>query len=383
MAGDPLTEILEVSNNKHLAESGGAHNQKGIEFQKNWAIVRMITLEDGSAPDFLFLFEAIQDVAVLDSVENPTKIEIYQVKKKDRGEWTWAGLTKLHTPTDPAKQSKAKVKPLTDVEESPIGKLHAAVRAFGLIDSSGRFISNAGCDLFMADGSSAATSTPVALDALPAHFQKLLKEALATLQKPEDSAPDLSKLTVEKVCIPVDDAATYTIGKAHAFLAKRSPSHAGQAQSFVESLLAKLGPLGANTAICKTFEETKSRHGYSRKEFIDALGALQQVPNMEAHLDAWLTQLQHEGMGAMEATSIRVAATGIYRRQVMGSQLAEASQIVVACDSWLMDKKDPPVLLPFFEEALDHLQNEFPFVKKAELRAYFALRAIAKCVDQS
>lgn len=37
------------------AESGGAHNQKGIEFQKNWAIVKMFALKEKAAIDFLFL----------------------------------------------------------------------------------------------------------------------------------------------------------------------------------------------------------------------------------------------------------------------------------------------------------------------------------------
>ena len=193
MADDPLAEIVEVSNDKHLSETGGGHNQKGIEFQKNWAVVRMFALEDENAPDFLFLFEAIQDVAILDLSETPTKIGLYQIKKKDRGEWTWAGLTKLHEPADPPKALKCKAKPLTDVGDSPIGKLHAAIHAFNLIGGSGRFISNAGCDLKMADGSSAATSLPVALTSLPPHFQNLLVSALTTLHKPGDPPPDLSR----------------------------------------------------------------------------------------------------------------------------------------------------------------------------------------------
>lgn len=383
MAGDPFVEIVKVCNDKNLAETGGGHNQKGIEFQKNWALVRMFALEDEGAPDFLFLFEAIQDVAILNSSDTPTKIELYQVKKKDRGEWTWVGLTKLHVPADPGKKSKGKPKQLSDVGDSPIGKLYAAVRAFNLIDSSGRFISNAGCDLAMADGSNAATSLPVDFASLPAHFKDLLVSALATLHNPGDPSPDLSKLMVEKVEFPVGDPATYTIGRAHKFLAKRSPPHAGQAQSLIEGLLAKLGPLGAKTAVCKTFDQMKAQHGYSRNEFVAALGELQQVPDMEAYLDKWLTQLQQEGMGIMEVTSIRAAATGIYRRQVMGSQLPEAAQIAFACDAWLAGKDEPTDLLSFFKDALDHLKTEFPSAKKSELQAHFAFRAIAKCVAQS
>ena len=85
----------------------------------------------------------------------------------------------------------------------------------------------------------------------------------------------------------------------------------------------------------------------------------------------------------MEVTSIRAAAAGIYRRQVTGSQLPETANIATVCDAWLMGRDAPTDLLSFFKDALDHLKNEFPSVKKPELQAHFAFRAIAKCVDLS
>lgn len=127
---DPLAELLALVNNKQLAEVGGGHNQKGVDFQRHWAVMRMFELEGAGEKDFLFLFEALQDVAVLDSATSPTRICLYQVKKKDRKEWGWADLTGLHQPPDlkksanPKKPSKAtKAKPLKEVRGSPIGKL--------------------------------------------------------------------------------------------------------------------------------------------------------------------------------------------------------------------------------------------------------------------
>jgi hypothetical protein len=194
MAADPFAEILEITNNKDLSETGGGHNQKGIEFQRNWALLRMFELESDEQADFLLLFEAVQDVAVLDSTLAPTKIDIYQVKKKDRNEWTWASLTSLHTP-QLGKQSK-KPKPLDSVVVSPVGKLYAALRAFKLLPVTARFVSNAGCDLLMADGTNAATSLPVNMAALPPHFRDLLVESLATIHVKDEPSPDLSKIYV-------------------------------------------------------------------------------------------------------------------------------------------------------------------------------------------
>lgn len=90
-----MEEVFRVATRKDLAESGGGHNQKGVDFQRAWAIERMFDLEKSGASDFLFLFESIQDVAELDSSMAPSSIRIYQVKKKERKEWSWAELTHL------------------------------------------------------------------------------------------------------------------------------------------------------------------------------------------------------------------------------------------------------------------------------------------------
>src|SRR5688572_30577024 len=104
MNPNPVSEFLAVINDKELSESGGAHNQKGVNFQRYWAILRMFELEESGAKDFLLLFEVIQDVAVLDSPSTPTAISIYQVKKKDRNEWKWSELTSLHAPNSKPKR---------------------------------------------------------------------------------------------------------------------------------------------------------------------------------------------------------------------------------------------------------------------------------------
>jgi Cap4 dsDNA endonuclease len=259
MAADAFAEILQVVNNKALSETGGGHNQKGIEFQRNWALIRMFELESEEQPDFLLLFEAVQDVAVLDSNLAPTKIDIYQIKKKDRSEWSWGDLTNLHALK--LGQPSRKPKPLIGVVSSPVGKLYAALRAFKSLTGTARFVSNAGCDLTMEDGTNAATSLPVAMANLPYHVRNLLTDSLSSLHTKGEPPPDLSKIYVERVDIPVDDCATYTVGIAHAFLLARSPPHAGQARALVDTLLAKVGPLGAKTASCSTFEEMRVQRG--------------------------------------------------------------------------------------------------------------------------
>ncbi len=385
MTINPFTELLNVTNRDDLAEVGGSHNQKGVEFQRHWAVMRMFELEEAGAKDFLFLFEAIQDVSIVDSCISPTTICIYQIKKKERKEWTWADLTALHQPKDPSKPlrgGKIKTKPLTDIHNSPIGKLYAAILAFKELQCTGRFVSNAGFDLQLADGSNSATSQPCALSALSTHHLELLTKGLETLHEAGAAVPDLSRIHLERVSLPVDDPGTYIIGLVHKFLEKRSPRHAGQARSLLESLLAKIGPLGAKTAICKTFDDLQNQRGYSRSEFTAALGMLENMPDLSEHLETWLNKLTQEGMSFLEITAIRAAAASIFRRQVMGKRSNDEEKLVLACDAWLTAHPDPIQLKPFFQAAYDDLQSTYSSIKKPELLAYFALRAIIKCVDQ-
>ncbi|GAN97724.1 hypothetical protein Geu3261_0238_001 [Komagataeibacter europaeus NBRC 3261] len=382
-----LDEVVLALSDPEIAESGGAHNQKGIEFQKNWAIVKMFSLKEQGSLDFLFLFEAVQDVAILDSSFKPTTIEVFQVKKKDRNEWTWASLTNLHVPDDPLKGPKGKskkIKPLAGVSESPVGKLFTALAGFKHMNGSARFISNAGCDLKLAAGGNAATSLPVPLSDLPAHFTDLLQSALDSVQKTGHARSDLAHVLLEKVDIPVDDAQTYTIGIVHKFLDSVSPKHAGQARSFVESLLAKLGPLGAKTAKATTIEEMKSRHGFSSEQLNNALGDLQQTPDIDAYFNEWLQELKGS-LTFWEAAQIRIAFTGIYTRKLFATPLPSDVEIAECCDIWLAAN---PVttntsLQSMFEGGVMHLGTAFPKIKKVELQAYFLLKAIEKCVDLS
>ncbi|WP_458094851.1 dsDNA nuclease domain-containing protein [Roseomonas sp. WA12] len=391
---DPIAEVLQIGNRKDLAETGGGHGQKGIEYQRHWALMRMFQLEQDGAPDFLLLFEAIQDIAVLDSEIAPTAICVYQIKKKERKEWRWAELTLLSAPDDPlcvpqkshpkARGATKQKKPPEAIKESPLGKLYATVRAFQALGSTGRFVSNMGCDLPLHQGGNAATSLPVALEKLSKGHQELLKEGLKTLhESANEPNPDLSKLYIEKVVLPVNDTGTHLVGIVHKFLEERSPRHAGQARALVDALLAKVSPLGAKTDTCGSFQELRQERGYSKAEFSEALGDLESVPDLVAELDRWLLALQLEGMGFRELSGIRTAAAAIFRRQLMGRISDEERQIMEECDRLVESLGDPIALRPFFANALDHLSAKFTKTKARELQALFALQALKTCVAQT
>lgn len=379
MGSSNTEEVFHVASNKELAETGGGHNQKGVDFQRAWALSRMFELEESGANDFLILFEAVQDVAELDSETDPSSIRIYQVKKKDRGEWEWSHLTRLPAPTKKNRKDKT-----TEIQNSPIGKLYTAVLAFKDLKSSGAFLSNTGCNLPLANGTNAATSASCDLSQLEAGHLDLLKAGLESLHEAGVSPATPEVIHIGKVQIHPDAPATHLQGVAVAFLNKRSPRHAGQAKSLIDALLAEVGPLGAKTDACSNFEQLRKQRGYSRKQFASALGSLEQVPDLASLAETWLDQLvTEEALNFMEATQVRVAIAAIYKRQVMGGDDPLTSALAADCDAWLETNIPGPLLAPFFDKAKSHLAPSHPSFRAAELIAHIALRAVRKCVDQT
>lgn len=205
-------EVLRVVNQKGIAEVGGGHDQKGVNFQRHWAVLRMFELEDGGADDFLLLFEAIQDVAEFDSCISPTSITIYQVKKKDRNEWSWneiTGLKKLPSNNSRRQASGPTADSISRHQDSMFSKLYKSVIAFSDLSSEGCFVSNAGCDLPLANGQNAATSLSCDFGCLDQQYIDLLAECNNRINGADSPPIDLSRIRVSRVDLPVNDPSTY------------------------------------------------------------------------------------------------------------------------------------------------------------------------------
>jgi len=378
MSSLEVGELFQNYCDPDLSEKGGTHNQKGVDFQRHWSVFRMFELNETGAEDFLFLFEAIQDLAELDSEINPSSICIYQIKKKDRNEWAWSNLTKLHKP------SATKKKLLTEIKDSALGKLYSNVIAFERLKTSARFISNSGCELELAKGGSVATSSASALSELTSEYVDLLSEAFQTLHPPGSTdKPDLTKIFLQKVSLSVDDPTRHLIGIVSEYLMKVSPRHAGQAASLVDALISQVSVLGRSTIQCGDFAEMRKRHGYSSSQFRAALGGLETIPDSISILDSWANKLSLEGMSFIDITALKVAAVTLYKNKVMGGKTLELELLISACDDWIESHPMPINLLDYFNQAYTDLHIAHSSFRKAELLATFSLQAIKKCVDQT
>lgn len=386
-----MTELLSVANNPKYSESGGGHGAKGVDFSRIWAVFRMMELEKANEPDFLILFESVQDIAELDSVTAPTRAKVYQVKKKDSGTWTWSVLTgtvEPKAPPDPSKKTaKAKAAPpkspkapdFKKVPESVLGKLHLSLNAFTALPVEGVFLSNQGCDFPLEAGGSTATTMPCSLADLAANHVQLLTDAFASLS-PGGPLPDLTRVKLQKVAIHPDNLHAPAIEAALDLLNERSPGHAGQAKAFVESLVMKVSPLTRRTNTCRSFDELVKERGFSRGSFVAALAALETVPDRNALFNDWMNQLQTEGLDFMTISSVRVAATRAQRDRLIGGTDV-SKEIDDFSDAWIAANPPTSKLRPFVEAALTELRVQFSAHRENDLLARFVMRAITKCVD--
>lgn len=380
-------EILFVANNPKFSETGGGHGAKGVDFPRWWAVFRMIELEKANEPDFLLLFESVQDIAELNSATNPSHARVYQVKKKDAGNWSWSVLTGTTTPKAPSSASRKPPKVISSpklptfekVPDSALGKLYLSLSAFNGLPVEGIFLSNAGCEFPLASGGSAASTMPCTLADLAHSHVKLLEDAFASLT-PTASTPNLTRLKLQKVAIHPDNLTAPAIEAALELISERSPEHAAQAKVFVEALVMKLSPLSRRTDTCSSFEELVKERGFTREAFLAALAALETVPDRMKMLDIWLSQLQREGMNFFTITSVRAAATRAQQDRLIGGTNI-SKEIDKFCDDWISANPLPINLQPYVKSALISLKAKFNGYRENELIARFLMRAITICVD--
>lgn len=209
----------------------------------------------------------------------------------------------------------------------------------------------------------------------------MLTKELETLNKTGTLPANPSLIHVEKVAIHPDEPVKYLLGSVVMFLSGRSPRHAGQAQALVEALLAKVGPLGAKTDTYFTFEELRKERGYSRREFASALSDLESVPDLLALLEDGLAKLDAEGaISFMDKSAIRVAASKIFQRQVMGGEDPLVAPLLADIDNWLVSNNPECGLTAFLDKAKTDLAAAHSSIRFADFTAHFLLRALKKCV---
>ncbi|OOX16975.1 hypothetical protein Xazr_12665 [Xanthomonas campestris pv. azadirachtae] len=84
--------IADFMSSAPLAEEGGAISADRFDYQKNWALARLLSLHQAGG-NYVLLCELHEDIAVLDCPDQPSTAAFYQIKTSAKSAWTLKKLT--------------------------------------------------------------------------------------------------------------------------------------------------------------------------------------------------------------------------------------------------------------------------------------------------
>lgn len=306
-----IAELCDVESDDDLHEFGGGHGNKGNDFARFWLINELLSLAESGEKDYLFILEYVQDIARIDAADAPTAITLYQLKKKEGSVWdlnSLAGLT----------QKGKQVKP-----ESPLAKLLKSVLGFKMLSAKAEFVSNSRFKVALAAGGTALQMDYLTLSDLSTDRQTNFRDSIATAHSIASADVPLHQIGLRYAPIEVNDMRVHVIGAAHGVLKKLSTAHAAQADSFVDALFAKLATASRNTSKCKTWDELVSKRGYSKKQFGEALAALQLLPDQQKRREELLKDLASAmNWRSRDQMRVEVALTELARLKLTGGDLS-------------------------------------------------------------
>lgn len=378
MSSTAHAEIFAASIAPGTSESGGSYGQKGVDFQRYWAISRIIELSAKGVPDFLILFESLQDVVEFDSATSPTKARVYQLKMKGVGEWSWHALTALPLTKPRKKKGSEELTTPPTFQQSPIGKLAASVSELTTIDGEGIFVSNLGSSAGLQAGSTAGSMRICKFSELSEDLRAQIEPELAKLKKPIA----LSSLHLHKTELSLDEPDTHVAGKMSAYLANEAPKHVGQCKSFSDSLFAILSARGRTTEPPTNFTDLVKTRGFSKTEFSDAVDQLRNTPDQQELVNSWLARLTTEKMPLREHTRLQIE---LMRRieDRLRSGTAIRGPAEVAAQEWVASNPAGDGLLEFLRAAEQQLAPQCLNLSQASLQAMILLEGIAECLNQT
>jgi hypothetical protein len=370
-------DIFNASLAPGVYEVGGGYGQKGVDFQRYWAISRIIELVDSNEPDFLILFESLQDIVEFDCADSPTMARVYQLKAKGIGEWSWKALTALPAEPRKKKNSTEKTTPMPFVE-SPIGKLASTLAELNTFQCEGIFVSNLGCKAEMENGSFAGSIRICKFSELSKQLRDQIAPELQKLKRPVP----MESLHLHKTDLSVEDPDTHVLGKVNSYLMKVAPKHVGQSKSFADSLFALLSKRGRKTDPPSNFAELVSTRGYSRTQFMSAVDDLRSIPNQQEVVDSWLHYLMIGGMLPLDHTRLQVKLTQILEKRLQ-TGTDERTPLEEAAKQFAKDNPPGSNIREYVESGAFILLLQFPGTRLDELQATVLLEGISQCLSQT
>lgn len=284
--------FFEQLNDSLTKERGGRHGGKGHEFQRYWALCHLLK-NDLERDDFLVLLEFIEDVTVLDAENNPTAMDLFQLKKKEGaiGKWTKANLSR------PPKGSKSILAKLCESKSVAKGETRSI-----------SFVSNAPVELRLSSGEDSTARLEFSSSDLDEVLVGDLRTSVAKELRCDESEIDLSNLQFVRSPLAMDDLENHATGKVSAYLAEKFPDHGARADVLCRVLYSEIKIKATSTEDAGAFEDLKRIRGISKSQFVAMVSlTLSKRPDSDVINEA-ISSLVHENVSYVQREAVRRAS---------------------------------------------------------------------------
>lgn len=319
---DPLEALLRDSPGD---ESGGRSATLGFSFQQWWATLSAVERLE-TQQDFAILSEFKEDVAILDSAEEPSLVEFCQVKKSERsGAWSLEEL----------QRKGAKLKSGDGHGPSILAKLYLRKLKFKGHPTVLHFVSNVGVKLPNENGSD-TNAGKTCLHTLTEEQQSNVKGRLGQQLGIAADDVDLSCVHVQRTNLPLGEQEMFVGGKLSDLSASgKLPFELSHTTIAAQMLASEFQRRASDTSYAKSFEELKVRL-LSRRQVVDILAQVAQLrPPVHNALDRAIEELEREqypffAREEIRAQRVRVCAEATDRTNEVFRQIAAALSVAKA-----------------------------------------------------
>jgi hypothetical protein len=324
---DTQDSWAKLHKSSDVAESGGEENNTATDFARHWAIAHIVQVLIDKAGDYVILFEYLQDVAVLDSSLTPTKIALYQLKKRARPSWTPSSLTAIKSSSskeseEPAKK-KGGVKKRKGLKgRSILGKLYLAVEsANSLADASGVLLTDCHFDLKGTDGQRVPAFSKTSVTKLGEadldFISKRLKKEIA-----DQELKHLGSLEIEQTRMNPAGMREYVRGAISEFLEVKFPNKPNVSGAILEKMLEEFGKLSGTTPACNCLADLVHHKGFTKAQFADLVADSIPARSWDERLASLVADLKAEGVTNRLADNWHQRAVTVHTGIVLSPQRA-------------------------------------------------------------
>lgn len=275
-------------------DNSGQVATQGFGYQE-WYAVLLVTELLEKTDDFAVGLEVKEDIAVLDSPTEPTKVDLFQVKTNEQAV-AWS-LNELHR----------KGRKLKDGTNPPsiLGKLYKRRHEFTGHPTTLRFISNSSFKI--PTDSVQVNAHNFHLPDLCDKSKKALCSALSAQLSIAESDIDLDKIHLHRSNLPLAQQHFFISGKLSNLAGNGSlPFKVPQPVIAATMLASEVKAKASNTGFCSTLDELKSARVFSRSDALKTLSLLSNPPkSLEDTFFEGIDRLNHESYDYLGVQNIK------------------------------------------------------------------------------